>query len=135
MEKASVGRKPLQGKRILNLYWNLKIFYHCLLIITVLFNWNLCKVLGKRYKTDINYINNINKKVTSNKKNHVEGEKKLNELLEKVKLLFYAVHNIRAWTIFKQKRPSGNKKELHVNPTLNTFQRKHESFDLSQNLG
>ena len=38
--------------RILNLYWNFKIFRHChlLWIISVLFKWILSKVLPKRYK-------------------------------------------------------------------------------------
>ena len=38
---------------ILNLLWNFQICYHYhlpLIIILILFNWVLCKVLGKRYK-------------------------------------------------------------------------------------
>ena len=41
----------------------------------------------------------------------------------------YAVHNIRAGTILKQKGPSCKKKELQMNLNSNTFQRKYEHFD------
>ena len=41
----------------------------------------------------------------------------------------YVVRNIRAGIIFKQKRSSCKKKELRVNLTSNTFQRKYENFD------
>ena len=36
---------------------------------------------------------------------------------------------MRAETIFKQKGPSRNKKELRVNKISNTFHRKYENFD------
>ena len=36
---------------------------------------------------------------------------------------------MRTGTIFKQKETSFKKKELLVNPTLNTFQRKYGNFD------
>ena len=41
----------------------------------------------------------------------------------------YAVRNIRAGTIFKQKGPSCKKKELHVTLISNIFKRKYENFD------
>ena len=40
-----------------------------------------------------------------------------------------AVRKIRARTISKQREPSCKKKELHVNSTSNTFQRKYQNFD------
>ena len=46
----------------------------------------------------------------------------------------YAVHNIRAGTILKQKGPSCKKKELQMNLNSNTFQRKYEHFDENFNF-
>ena len=84
-------------------------------------------------KTDFgDKLENINKKITSNKTNHVEGEKKLNELSQKVKLLCYAVRNIRACAIFKQMGPSC-KKGIHVDSTSNTFPRIYEDYYLNFN--
>ena len=45
----------------------------------------------------------------------------------------YAVHNLRAGTIFKQRGQSCKKKELHVTSTWNTYQKKYENFDYSFN--
>ena len=41
----------------------------------------------------------------------------------------YAVHKTITGTNFKQKGPSCQKKELQVNSTANTFQRKYENVD------
>ena len=44
-------------------------------------------------------------------------------------LICHAVQNIRIGTIFRNNGPSYKKKELRMNSTSNTFQRKYENFD------